>query len=285
MLKKRVITALCGIPLLVAAIWFDKPLPWFTILLAIWGVLAAFEFYRLVATAKVSPLTYFGLIWTLLFILSRDSDLLSILEPSFDLNLLMPLLLTSAVVLSLIWLLLRRQREGTFTGWVWTIAGILYIGWLLSHLVALRGLDDGRNWVFFALLVTFASDTTAFFIGRAWGEHHLAPKISPGKTWEGAVAGVFGAIIVSLFFTLSKLFTIPNPLYLQGLSYWQAILLGSLVSIFGQLGDLVESLFKRNMGVKDSGRLIPGHGGFLDRLDSIVFAGVVVYYYVVWAIL
>jgi len=285
MLKKRVITALCGIPLLVAAIWFDKPLPWFTILLAIWGVLAAFEFYRLVATAKVSPLTYFGLIWTLLFILSRDSDLLSILEPSFDLNLLMPLLLTSAVVLSLIWLLLRRQREGTFTGWVWTIAGILYIGWLLSHLVALRGLDDGRNWVFFALLVTFASDTTAFFIGRAWGKHHLAPKISPGKTWEGAVAGVFGAIIVSLFFTLSKLFTIPNPLYLQGLSYWQAILLGSLVSIFGQLGDLVESLFKRNMGVKDSGRLIPGHGGFLDRLDSIVFAGVVVYYYVVWAIL
>jgi len=278
MLKKRVITALCGIPLLVAAIWFDKPLPWFTILLAIWGVLAAFEFYRLVVTAKVSPLTYFGLIWTLLFILSRDSALLSILEPYFDLNLLMPLLLTSAVVLSLIWLLLRRQREGAFAGWVWTIAGIIYIGWLLSHLVALRGLDAGRNWVFFALLVTFASDTTAFFVGRAWGKHHLAPKISPGKTWEGAVAGVFGAIIVSLLFTL------PTPLNLP-LNYGQAILLGLAVSVFGQLGDLVESLFKRNMGVKDSSKLIPGHGGFLDRLDSIVFAGIVVYYYVVWAIL
>ena len=278
MLKKRVITALCGIPLLVAAIWFDKPLPWFTILLAIWGVLAAFEFYRLVATAKMSPLTYFGLIWTLLFILSRDSDLLSILEPYFDLNLLMPLLLTSAVVLSLIWLLLRRQREGAFTGWVWTIAGIIYIGWLLSHLVALRSLDGGRNWVFFALLATFASDTTAFFVGRAWGKHHLAPKISPGKTWEGAVAGIFGAIIVSLLFIL------PTPLNLP-LNYGQAILLGLAVSVFGQLGDLVESLLKRNMGVKDSSKLIPGHGGFLDRLDSIVFAGIVVYYYVVWAIL
>ena len=285
MLKKRVITALCGIPLLVAAIWFDKPLPWFTILLAIWGVLAAFEFYYLVATAKVSPLTYFGLIWTLLFILSRDSALLSMLEPYFDLNLLMPLLLTSAVVLSLIWLLLRRQREEAFTGWVWTIAGILYIGWLLSHLVALRGLDAGRNWVFFALLVTFASDTTAFFVGQAWGKHHLAPKISPGKTWEGAVAGVFGAIIVSLLFTLPRLFAVSNPLYIEDLAYWQAILLGLAVSVFGQLGDLVESLFKRNMGVKDSGKLIPGHGGFLDRLDSIVFAGIVVYYYVVWAIL
>ncbi len=275
MLKKRIITALCGIPLLVAAIWFNNPLPWFTILLAIWGVLAAFEFYRLVATAKVPPLTYFGLIWTLLFILSRDSDLLSILEPYFNLNLLMPLLLTSAVVLSLIWLLLRRQRGEVFTGWVWTITGIIYIGWLLGHLVALRGLDDGRNWVLFALLVTFASDTTAFFIGRTWGKHYLAPKISPNKTWEGAIAGVFGAIIAS------QLFILPTPLNLP-LNYGQAILLGLAVSVFGQLGDLIESLLKRNMGVKDSGRLIPGHGGFLDRLDSIVFAGIVVYYYAIF---
>ena len=84
--------------------------------------------------------------------------------------------------------------------------------------------------------------------------------------------------MVSLFFTLPKLFTIPNPLYLQDFSYWQAILLGLLVSVFGQLGDLVESLLKRNMGVKESGRLVPGHGGALDRIDSIVFAGIVVYY-------
>ena len=284
MLKKRVITALWGIPLLVTIVWFDKPLPWFTVLLAIWGVLAVFEFYRLVAASKIPALTYFGLIWTLLFILSRNSDLLSILEPHFDLNLLTPLLLTSAVLLSLIWFLVRPQKEKAFTGWAWTIAGILYVGWLLSYLVALRGLDEGRNWIFFALFTTFASDTAAFFAGRALGRHKLAPHISPGKTWEGTVAGVFGAIIVSLFFTLPRLFTIPNPLYLQDFSYWQAILLGLLVSIFGQLGDLVESLFKRNMGVKDSSQLIPGHGGFLDRVDSVVFAGIVVYYYVIWVI-
>ena len=102
------------------------------------------------------------------------------------------------------------------------------------------------------------------------------------KTEGTIIGGIIGAIIVSLFFTLSKLFTIPNPLYLQDLSYWQAVLLGFLVSIFGQLGDLGESLFKRNMGAKDSSNLIPGHGGFLDRMDSIVFAGVVVYYYVLW---
>jgi len=265
MLKKRLITALWGIPLLIVIIWFGGELG-FTILVAIWGLLAVFEFYRMVAVAKVSPLTYFGLIWTLLFILS----------PHFDYVILTPLLLTSAVILPLIWLLLRRQKEGAFIGWAWTIAGILYVGWLLSYLVALRGLDGGRDWVFFALFTTFGSDTAAFFAGRALGRHHLAPSISPGKTWEGAIGGVFGAIIVSLL--LVTLLSLP-------LSYGQAILLGLIVSIFGQLGDLVESLLKRNMGVKESGKLIPGHGGVLDRMDSIVFASIVVYYYVTWAIL
>ncbi len=264
MLKKRVITALCGIPLLIAIIWFGQP--WFTILVAIWGLLAVFEFYRMVAISKASPLTYFGLTWTLLFILN----------PHFDYDFVIPLLLTSAIIPSLIWLLFRQQRGGAFMDWAWTIAGILYIGWLLSYFVALSGLDGGRDWVFFALFVTFGSDTAAFFVGRALGRHHLAPSISPGKTWEGAIAGVFGALIVSL--VLVTLLTLP-------ISYGQAILLGLLVSIFGQLGGLVNSLLKRNMGVKDSGKLIPGHGGVLDRTDSVVFAGIVVYYYVIWAIL
>lgn len=263
MLKKRVIVALWGIPLLIAVVWFGEP--WFTILVAIWGLLAVFEFYRMVTASKVLPLTYFGLIWTLLFILS----------PHFDYDFLIPLLLTSTVILSLIWLLLRQRKEAAFTSWAWTIAGILYMGWLLSYLIALRGLDDGRNWVFLALFTTFGSDTTAFFIGRALGRHHLAPSISPGKTWEGAIAGVFGAIIVSLI--LVTLLNLP-------VNYAQAILLGLLVSIFGQLGDLIESLLKRTMGVKDSGKLLPGHGGFLDRIDSVVFAGVVVYYYVIWVV-
>jgi phosphatidate cytidylyltransferase len=272
MLKKRVITAIWGIPFLVAAIWFDQPLPWFTIVVAIWGLLAVFEFYKMVAATKVPPLTYFGLIWTLFFILS----------PHFDYAIITPILLTSAVILPLIWLLRKPQPEA-FTSWVWTIAGILYLGWLLSHFVALRGLDAGRNWVFFALFTTFASDTTAFFVGRALGRHPLAPHISPSKTWEGAIAGILGAIIISLCFIP------PTPLSLP-LNYGQAILLGFLVSVFGQLGDLIESLLKRNTGVKDSSQLmpgpsqlIPGHGGFLDRIDSVVFAGVVVYYYVIWA--
>jgi len=265
MLKKRVVTALWGIPLLIAIIWFGGE-PTFTGLVAFCGMLAIFEFYRLVSAAKVPPLTYFGLIWTLLFILS----------PHFDYVFLTPLLLTSAVMLPLIWLLLRRQKEEAFISWAWTIAGILYVGLLLSYLVELRGVDAGRDWVFFVLFTTFGSDTIAFFAGSILGRHKISPHISPGKTWEGAIAGVFGAIIVSLLLVI--ILDLP-------LSYGQAILLGLLVSIFGQLGDLTESWFKRNMGVKDSGKLLPGHGGVLDRMDSIVFAGIVVYYYVIWAIL
>jgi len=267
MLKKRVITVLCGLPLLVIAVWFDKPLPWFTIFVAIWGLLAVFEFYRLVAVSQVLSLTSFGLLWTLLFILS----------PHFDYDFAIPVLLTSAIVLSLVWLVLRPQKEGAFISWVWTIAGILYVGWLLSYLVALR-LDAGRNWVFFALFTTFGSDTLAFFIGRALGRHRLAPSISPNKSWEGAIGGVFGAIIVSLLFVL------PTPLSLP-LSYGQAVILALLVSVFGQFGDLAESLLKRNLGVKESGKMIPGHGGFLDRMDSVVFAGIVVYLYYIFVVL
>lgn len=272
MLKKRVITSLWFAPLLVVVVWFGGE-GGFTVLVAVFGILAALEFYRMVAMAKLLPFTYFGLVWTAFFILGRNSELLSFLTPYFTPGLLMPLLLTSAVVIPLIGLLVRRQKERAFNSWVWTVAGILYVGWLLGHLVALRGLDDGRNWVFFILFVTWASDTFAFFVGRKFGRHKLAPSISPGKTWEGAVGGVGAAVIMSI------LFFAPTPFRLPLIS-WQIIPLAVLVSIFGQLGDLVESLLKRNMGVKDSGSLMPGHGGVLDRIDSLVFASVVVYYVV-----
>ncbi|MCD6453197.1 MAG: phosphatidate cytidylyltransferase [Dehalococcoidales bacterium] len=274
MLKQRVLTSLWYVPLGIVVVWFGRG-PGFTILIAVLGILAAIEFYRMVANAKAPPLTYFGIIWTALFILSRDSGLLSQLAPHLNLSLVTPLLLTSAVVISLIGLLARQRREGALTSWVWTMAGILYIGWLLGHLVALRGLSNGRNWVFLVLFITWVSDTAAFFIGRRFGQHKLAPSISPGKTWEGAIGGVGGAIVMSLLFSTSTPFQLP-------LSYQQAIPLSILVSVFGQIGDLIESLIKRNMGVKDSSKLMPGHGGILDRIDSIILAGVVVYYYVIW---
>jgi phosphatidate cytidylyltransferase len=135
----------------------------------------------------------------------------------------------------------------------------------------------GRNWLFFALFTTFGSDSAAYFIGRALGRHRLAPRISPHKSWEGAAGGILGAMAVSLLFTLS------TPLHIS-LGIGQGIVLALLVSVFGQIGDLAESLLKRNAGVKESSTVIPGHGGFLDRMDSVVFAGVVVYLYYIFFI-
>lgn len=257
MLRQRVLTAIIGLPLLIAIIWFGEP--WFTLLIAAMAMLGSLEFYRMASHSKIQPITYFGVAWVLLLVLS----------PHCPYTTTTPLLITSAIVIPLIWLLFRSPREQAFNNWAWTIAGILYIGWMLSYWIDLRSLEAGKEWVFWAMFTTFASDTCAFFSGRAWGKHSLASAISPGKTWEGAIGGLLAGITASLI--LSASFSLP-------LSYWQMALLGGVISIFAQLGDLVESLLKRNTGTKDSGKLVPGHGGILDRTDSLIFTGVVVYY-------
>ncbi|MDD5127954.1 MAG: phosphatidate cytidylyltransferase [Dehalococcoidales bacterium] len=258
MLKLRILTAVIGLPILVAAVWFDTPLPWFSVLLAVWGLLAVQEFYRLTGILKCNSLAIFGMAWTLLFITC----------PHFTAFLTTPRLLSSAIVLSLIVLLFRKQKEGAWADWSWMMAGILYIGWLLSYMVALR-LDAGKEWVLLALFATFGSDTLAYFVGRALGKHKMAPRISPEKSWEGAAAGVFGAVIVVILI---------NLWFKMGLSYGQQIFIGIVISVLGQFGDLAKSLLKRNVGVKESGNLLPGHGGVLDRTDSVLFAGVTAYY-------
>ncbi|MDD4859166.1 MAG: phosphatidate cytidylyltransferase [Dehalococcoidales bacterium] len=258
MLKKRILTSVVGLPVLIAAVWFDTPLPWFTVMLAIWGLLAVQEFYRLTGVLKSISLAVFGMVWALLFIIG----------PHFGSVLTVPRVLSSAIIFSLIMLLFVRRKEGAWADWSWMLAGMLYPGWLLSYWVALR-MDGGREWVFLALFTTFASDTAAYFVGRARGKHKLAPVISPAKSWEGAVAGVFGAIIAVVLLEM----------WLGlGLSYGQQVFIGVILSVMGQFGDLAKSLLKRNVGVKESGNLLPGHGGALDRTDSALFAGVTAYY-------
>jgi phosphatidate cytidylyltransferase len=139
---------------------------------------------------------------------------------------------------------------------------LLYVGVLLSTLVLLRGVEQGRDWVFLGILATFAVDTGAYAVGRSVGRHKLAPKISPGKTWEGAIGGYFaGAAAVLLL----------NELFNTGVAATTILPFALLMPVVAQAGDLVESWMKRRMGVKDSSGLLPGHGGFLDRLDSVLF--------------
>jgi phosphatidate cytidylyltransferase len=276
-MKLRVITAVVGIPLLLAFVYFDfrvdaswfSRVPLLILLVGAAAALGAVEFYRLATHAGARPLTVFGVIWAVLFVVAA----------LFDVDWATGSLLASAAVMPLVWLAIFR-RDTRFQSWVWTLTGILYLGWMLGHYVALRQLDHGRELVILAVFTTFACDTSAFFVGRAWGRHHMAPTISPHKTWEGAIGGFVGAVAAAL--ALRSLLSLGD--WSLPLTYAEAIAVGCLIGFAAQLGDLLESLLKRRAGVKDSGNLIPGHGGVLDRIDSLVFTGVIVYYFVLWVV-
>jgi phosphatidate cytidylyltransferase len=137
-------------------------------------------------------------------------------------------------------------------------------GWL-----SFLRLEPGAAWIVFVLAITFLSDTAAYFTGRLLGQHPMAPYISPKKSWEGAIGGLVFATLTGLL--LVYLLGLPIPL-------WIGALLGCIGSIAGQAGDLAESLIKRQVDIKDSGRIIPGHGGILDRIDSLLFTAPVLYY-------
>jgi phosphatidate cytidylyltransferase len=264
MLRGRVITSLVLVPVLLATVWFGNP--WLSIVVAVFALLGVLEFYRLSSLAGWHPFTLLGIVFVLLFILNAHSG---------D-ERTTPLLISAVVILSIIRLLWSADKEKAFSNWAWTVGGIFYIGWPMSHFVLLRELEDGLSWVLVALLVTFASDSSAFFVGRAWGRKRMAPAISPSKTWEGAAAGIIGAMIAVVI--------LGAVTGLDGIGYGRLIVLGFLISVFAQLGDLTESMLKRTAGVKEAGKLMPGHGGVLDRLDSIVFTVILVYYYVVWIV-
>jgi phosphatidate cytidylyltransferase len=154
-----------------------------------------------------------------------------------------------------------------------TVLGAAWVGFGLGHLLLLRGLEEhARLLVLTVLLVTFAADTFAYFVGRMLGRHKLAPALSPGKTWEGFVAGSLAGIFVAFIALYDDRSTY--------LTIGQALLLGLVVVLAGALGDLFESALKRDMQVKDTGRLLAGHGGMLDRIDSLLFAAPAAFYLV-----
>ena len=151
-------------------------------------------------------------------------------------------------------------------------SGLLFVALPLSYAIRLHGLGRVGLWILlFALVITWIGDTAAYFVGRAIGKNHLAPKLSPKKTWEGAAASMVGALLIG--WLASRWINVPLP-YLLGLA--------AAGNVAGQMGDLLESAFKRSAGVKDSGSLLPGHGGILDRIDALILASPVVWYYWIW---
>jgi phosphatidate cytidylyltransferase len=261
-----VLTALVGIPILLAAIWWGTP--WLTLLVALAAVLGIREIYRLHHSESCPLPIALGALWVIAFILGGQaaSDLNAFLIISFG-------IFVGGAFAVILWFIAAYQGRDIFPTLAYLVAGPVYVGFLLAHALLLRGAGGdselGRSWLLFALLVTFATDTGSFFVGRSLGRRQMAPGISPNKTWEGAIGGFGLAIIAAL---------VLGPLLDLGLVRWQHAAIGATVGVVSQLGDLLESKLKRISQVKDTGSIIPGHGGILDRLDSLLLSIPAVYY-------
>jgi phosphatidate cytidylyltransferase len=176
----------------------------------------------------------------------------------------------------------ERGRDQAGTDFGITMAGVLYFGWIGAYLISLRQLPEGLWWVLLALPIVWLADSGAYFVGRRWGRHKLSPRLSPKKTWEGYFGGVVvGVIGGGVLAALIARFAAPIGEALA-ITPMRGLILGLVLSTITTLGDLGESMIKRQVGVKDSGNLLPGHGGAFDRIDSWLWAGVLAYYVIVY---
>lgn len=176
----------------------------------------------------------------------------------------------------------ERGRDKAAVDFGITVTGMVYLGWVGSYLFDLRYLPEGGWWLFLVLGSVWLADSGAYTLGSAYGKHKMAPRLSPKKSWEGYAAGVFSGILGGIFFAFA--FTSWGPLTGQ-ITLWQGALLGLLVGVLSPLGDLGESMLKRQSGLKDSSAVFPGHGGFLDRIDSWLWTAVIGFYFVTWFLL
>jgi phosphatidate cytidylyltransferase len=173
----------------------------------------------------------------------------------------------------------ERGRDQSGTDFTITLSGTLYLGWLGGYLISLRLMPAGAWLIWLVLLAVFLADSAAYFIGQRFGKHKLSPRLSPKKTWEGYLAGVVaGTLGTALVAYLWGLWAGPD----FPVTPWQGALLGLLISVLTTLGDLGESMLKRQSGVKDSSNILPGHGGVFDRIDSWLWAAPIGYYFILW---
>lgn len=261
MFIQRLLSAIILIPIVVGATYAGGL--WFFALIVLVASMAGYEFFQMMRQGGYKPSLFWGLILIWLLLADARYPAWQLARPA----------LTGVIVLSLSWQLFQKDAATPTVDWALTIAGALYLGWMPGHFISLRDAPRGLEWMALTLLSTWGADSGAYFIGRSLGRHRFFPRLSPKKTWEGTVGGWFCGVAVTLLVGL----------YI-GLGLVHSLVLGALVSVFLPLGDLAVSMMKRQVGVKDTSGLIPGHGGMLDRIDSLLFAVVVVYYYARWVV-
>lgn len=258
----RVLVSIAAIPIILAASYFGGY--FFLTFVLVISLISYYEFSLLVRNKSAYTNLSFGLVSVFFFVINAYFEIM--------LNFYLLLLITSS--LSVIELF--RNKESAILNLGTTLLGIFYIGVFSSTLISIREfyseVDENYLYGGFLIISVFASiwicDSAAYYIGTAFGKHKLFLRVSPKKSWEGAFAGFFFALLAMI---AAKL------IVLDFLSWNSVIGIGLIVGILGQIGDLIESLFKRDSGVKDSSAIIPGHGGIFDRFDSLIFSAPFVY--------
>ncbi|HYR39537.1 MAG TPA: phosphatidate cytidylyltransferase [Methylomirabilota bacterium] len=258
-LAKRALSTVVLLPLFIWIVLGGAPLAFDLMIVAV-GILASWEFSRMFQRAGVPVFRDAGVV------------LGALLTASF----LAPeriALVATASVMAVLALSLARPEPGParWQAVAVTLLGLAWINALLGHTILLRALPEGLHWVLLLVWVTWIGETAAYTVGSLVGRHKLAPGISPGKTVEGALAQLVGSPLAALA---------AQGWLFPGLSTRDALLVGLLLGVVGQLGDLAESALKRSVGTKDAGQLIPGHGGMLDRVDGLLFNAPALFYYV-----
>jgi len=295
---KRIATALVLIPVVILLV-LRAPVAVVAVVAGAVALVTVQEFLKLTESYGVNPLRWPTYIFVGLFFLllaaSAELETPQISALRFLLGASFAAALTPFIFLSIA--MLRPQLSSGYPGAAASAFAFAYIALPMGMLVQLRQQWAGAFWLLYLLLIVWAGDIFAYFVGRSLGRHLMAPRISPKKTWEGAAASLAASLVVGILlfnhalqissFLLSiglierrdGLFGLERP------ELWPIILLTVALNIAAQLGDLVESLIKRGAGVKDSGTLLPGHGGMLDRIDALLFAAPVLWIYAAWHVM
>ncbi|MFZ0687628.1 MAG: phosphatidate cytidylyltransferase [Terriglobales bacterium] len=295
---KRIATAVVLIPLVLLLV-LKAPLYVLAIVAAAVAVLAIAEFLKLVTRYAVQSLavtTYIFVTIFFIFVIAAASNRTPLVETTAMLY----GLAIAAALAPFIFLTVAMKRTDLSTGYPAAAASsfaFAYIAIPMALLVGIREQPAGAIWTIYTLLAVWAGDIFAYFVGKSLGRHRMSPEISPKKTWEGAAASILASVIIGALWmqhapaisaALLRLGLIDRRDGMFGLeqpALWPIVLLSAVVNIAAQLGDLVESLIKRGAGVKDSGTILPGHGGMLDRIDAMLFAVPVVWAYGAWRLM
>jgi phosphatidate cytidylyltransferase len=279
---QRVLTIVIYAPAVVAALYFGELLFFIAVLVGVLiSLLEIYNMYNLYSRRHYDNF-YYGYLLAVLLLLA-----VYLQEGRYTWENALFLALSAAVIVFFVLELFCKKIFFLRSGLFYLLRSALYTGLMYVHLILLRAQPRGFEYCLYLFGVVWANDILAYLVGIVFGRHSLAPDISPKKSLEGSAGGLVGAIIVSILFSMFEgvNFSVGGwPVVINALpiNVWQAAFLGAALSIFAQMGDLIESLLKRALQVKDSGRFLPGHGGVLDRMDSFVLTFPIFYYFVVY---